>query len=61
MESNKLRKLDYIIGYIICFTLNAFATELPLNVHNIIIIALGSCIFSVVFGAITNFIFQKRK
>ena len=60
MENKKLRFLDYVIGFIICFVMNVTITELPLNGKNIITIILGSCVFAIVFGGVTNFVFKGR-
>lgn len=55
------RKIDYFIGFLICLITNIIYFTLPVNFVNILTLIIASCVFALIFGEVTNFIFKKRK
>lgn len=54
------RRIDFFIGFLICIVLSTIFGELDFNFKNVVIVIIGSCMFGMVFGFVTNYIFKKR-
>ncbi len=57
----RLRKIDYIIGFLICFICGIIAPDFPINIKSFVMLIVSSLIFAVVFGAITNTLIKKKQ